>query len=141
MSGHHAHHAHHMAQFKKKFLISLILTVPILLLSDMIQTLIFGNKITIIPLQNYALLFLSTIVYIYGGWPFLKGLVDEIRGRLPGMMTLIGMAITVAFFYSAATAFLPLGMDFFWELATLIDVMLLGHWIEAKSVLGASMAL
>jgi len=141
MSGHHAHHAHHMAQFKKKFLISLILTVPILLLSDMIQTLIFGNKITIIPLQNYALLFLSTIVYIYGGWPFLKGLVDEIRVRLPGMMTLIGMAITVAFFYSAATAFLPLGMDFFWELATLIDVMLLGHWIEAKSVLGASMAL
>jgi Cu2+-exporting ATPase len=130
-----------MAQFKKKFLISLILTVPILLLSDMIQTLIFGNKITIIPLQNYVLLFLSTIVYIYGGWPFLKGLIDEIMVRLPGMMTLIGMAITVAFFYSVATMFLHLGMDFFWELATLIDVMLLGHWIEAKSVLGASMAL
>jgi Cu2+-exporting ATPase len=130
-----------MAEFKKKFLISIILTIPILLLSEMIQTLIFGNKIIVIPFQNYALLFLSAIVYVYGGWPFLKGLVDEVRAKLPGMMTLIGMAITVAFFYSAATVFLSLGMDFFWELATLIDVMLLGHWIEAKSVLGASMAL
>jgi Cu2+-exporting ATPase len=141
MSGHHAHHAHHMAQFKKKFIVSVILTIPILLLSEMIQKFIFGNKIAIIPLQNYALLLLSAVVYVYGGWPFLKGLIDEVRARLPGMMTLIGMAITVAFFYSAATVFLPLGMDFFWELATLIDVMLLGHWIEAKSVLGASMAL
>ncbi|MEM3597229.1 MAG: copper-translocating P-type ATPase [Candidatus Bathyarchaeia archaeon] len=141
MSGHHAHHAHHMAQFKRKLLISAILTIPILLLSEMIQTLIFGNKITLVPFQNYVLLLFSAIVYVYGGWPFLKGLVDEVRARLPGMMTLIGMAITVAFFYSAATVFLPLGMDFFWELATLIDVMLLGHWIEAKSVLGASTAL
>lgn len=141
MGGHHAHHAHHMVQFRRKFFVSVILTVPILLLSETIQTLIFGSKVGIIPFQNYMLMFLSTVVYVYGGWPFLKGLVDEVRTRLPGMMTLIGMAITVAFFYSAATVFLPLGMDFFWELATLIDVMLLGHWIEAKSVLGASMAL
>lgn len=142
MAGHHAHshHAHHMADFKNRFIVSIVLTIPILMLSEMIQTLIFGNKIPI-PFQNYALLFLSAVVYVYGGWPLLKGLVDEVKARLPGMMTLIGMAITVAFFYSAATLFFPLGMDFFWELATLIDVMLLGHWIEAKSVLGASMAL
>ena len=141
MNTHHVHHAHHMIEFKKKFLVSIILTVPILLLSEMIQTLIFGSKMVVVPFQNYVLLILSAIVYVYGGWPFLKGLVDEVKAGLPGMMTLIGMAITVAFFYSAATVFLPLGMDFFWELATLIDVMLLGHWIEAKSVLGASMAL
>jgi Cu2+-exporting ATPase len=94
-----------------------------------------------IPYQKQVLLLLSLIVYLYGGWPFLKGLVDEIKARQPGMMTLIGMAITVAFFYSAGTVSVQLGMDFFWELATLIDVMLLGHWIEAKSVMGASMAL
>jgi len=94
-----------------------------------------------IPYQAEVLLFMSMIVYVYGGWPFLTGLRDEMRIRQPGMMTLIGTAITVAFLYSAATVFFPLGMDFFWELATLVDVMLLGHWIEAKSVMGASMAL
>ena len=130
-----------MQEFKKRFWFSLILTIPILLLSEMIQTLLFGRQLLTIPFQNYILLILSLIIYFYGGWPFLKGLVDEVRARQPGMMTLIGTAISVAFFYSAGTVFLPLGMDFFWELATLIDVMLLGHWIEAKSVLGASMAL
>jgi len=135
----HHHHAHHMKDFKNKFWISLILTIPILILSEMIQNW-FGFTLEI-PYRNYMLLVLSLIVYVYGGLPFLKGLVDEIKIRQPGMMTLIGTAISVAFFYSAGTVFLPIGMDFFWELATLIDVMLLGHWIEAKSVLGASMAL
>jgi Cu2+-exporting ATPase len=128
-----------MQEFKKRLWVSLILTIPILILSEMIQSW-FRFKIEI-PFQQYALLFLSLIVYIYGGLPFIKGLVDEVKARQPGMMTLIGMAISVAFFYSAATVFFTIGMDFFWELATLIDVMLLGHWIEAKSVLGASMAL
>lgn len=135
----HGGHAHHLQDFKRRFLVSVVLTVPVLLLSEMIQ-MWFGFTISI-PYQGLVLLLLSVPIYIYGGWPFLKGLVEEIRSRQPGMMTLIGMAISVAFFYSAATALGSFGMDFFWELATLIDVMLLGHWIEAKSVLGASMAL
>ncbi len=135
----HQGHAHHMEEFKRKFWISLMLTVPILLLSEMIQTW-FGFSIEI-PFQKEALFLLSLIVYLYGGLPFLKGLIQEIKTRQPGMMTLIGTAISVAFFYSAGTVFFIVGKDFFWELATLIDVMLLGHWIEAKSVLGASRAL
>jgi Cu2+-exporting ATPase len=129
-----------MQEFKRKFWFSLVLTVPILLLSEMVQTWLNLYWIKI-PYQKEVVFLLSLMVYVYGGSPFIKGLVQEIRGRKPGMMTLIGMAISVAFFYSAGTVFFPLGMDFFWELATLIDVMLLGHWIEAKSVMGASMAL
>jgi len=131
-----------MEEFKKKLWISLVLTVPILLLSEMIQQ--WFGFVLVIPFQKEVLFLLSFIVYIYGGLPFLKGLFQEISDRQPGMMTLIGTAISVAFFYSAGTVFLPTimtGKDFFWELATLIDVMLLGHWIEAKSVLGASKAL
>lgn len=127
------HHAHHMQEFKKKFWISLILTVPILLLSEMIQ--MWFNlpwKDIAIPFEKEILLLLSAIVYAYGGLPFLKGLVQEIKARQPGMMTLIGTATSVAFFYSAATVFGIVGKDFFWELALLIDVMLVGHWIEAK---------
>jgi len=138
----HVGHAHHMEEFKKKFWISLALTVPILFLSEMIQQ--WFNFILIIPLQKEVLFLLSLAIYLYGGLPFIKGLFQEIKDHLPGMMTLIGTAISVAFFYSAGTVFLPAvmtGKDFFWELATLIDVMLLGHWIEAKSVLGASRAL
>jgi Cu2+-exporting ATPase len=130
-----------MQAFKNRFWVSLTLTIPILLLSTMIQGWFSPLKAIGIPFQPYIILILSTIAYLYGGQPFLSGLVDEIKARQPGMMTLIGMAITAAFLYSAATIFLPLGMDFFWELATLIDVMLLGHWIEAKSLMGASMAL
>ncbi|MEM2935694.1 MAG: heavy metal translocating P-type ATPase, partial [Candidatus Bathyarchaeia archaeon] len=135
----HEGHARHIEEFQRKFLVSLILTIPILLLSEMIQ--IWFNFSLKIPFQKEALFFLSLILYLYGGWPFLKGLVQEIEKRQLGMMTLIGTAISVAFFYSAGTVFLISGRDFFWELSTLIDIMLLGHWIEAKSVLGASMAL
>jgi len=130
-----------MQAFKNRFWVSLILTIPILLLSTMIQDWFPPLQAIKISFQSHILLLLSLIVYLYGGWPFLMGLAGEVKARQPGMMTLIGMAITVAFFYSAGTVFFPLGMDFFWELATLIDVMLLGHWIEAKSVMGASMAL
>ncbi len=134
------HHAHHMQMFKRKFWISLALTIPILLLSETIQTWL-GLTWLKLPYQQEILLILSAIIYVYGGLPFLQGMIAEVRNRQPGMMTLIGTAISVAFFYSAATVVLITGMDFFWELATLIDVMLLGHWIEAKSVLGASRAL
>ncbi len=134
------HHAHHMQMFKKKFWISLALTIPILLLSETIQTWL-GITWLKLPYQQEILLILSAVIYVYGGLPFLKGMVEEVRNRQPGMMTLIGTAISVAFFYSAATIVLITGTDFFWELATLIDVMLLGHWIEAKTVLSASRAL
>jgi Cu2+-exporting ATPase len=134
-----AGHAHHIKEFKKKFVICLILTIPILLLSEMIQNW-FGFTITI-PLQKEVLFVLSLIMYGYGGLPFLRGMYQELKKRQPGMMTLIGTAISVAFFYSVATVFVISGKDFFWELATLVDVMLLGHWIEAKSLLGASRAL
>jgi len=132
-------HARHIHEFKNKFFVSLILTIPILLLSEMIQE--WFNFTIEIPFQREVLFLLSLIVYAYGGQPFLTGMIREVRKRQPGMMTLIGTAISVAFFYSAGTVFLITGKDFFWELATLIDVMLLGHWIEAKSVLGASKAL
>ncbi|MDH5461132.1 MAG: copper-translocating P-type ATPase [Candidatus Bathyarchaeota archaeon] len=139
--GHRKDHDHsrHIEQFKRKFWVSLILTVPILLLSEMIQNW-FGFTIQV-PFHKEVLFLLSLAVYLYGGWPFLTGMVQELRKRQPGMMTLIGSAISVAFFYSAGTVFVVVGKDFFWELATLIDVMLLGHWIEAKSILGASRAL
>jgi len=135
----HVEHTHHIEDFKRRFFISTILTIPILLLSEMIQQW-FGFQITV-PFQKWIILILSLIIYFYGGYPFLKWLIDELKNKQPGMMTLIGTAISVAFFYSAFTVFTGFGKDFFWELATLIDVMLLGHWIEAKSVLGASRAL
>jgi Cu2+-exporting ATPase len=93
------------------------------------------------PGEQWVLLALSTFVYLYGGWPFLTGLVDELREKTPGMMTLVGLAISVAFIYSAAVVFGLEGKLFFWETATLIDLMLAGHWLEMRSVTGASRAL
>ncbi len=138
----HAGHDHHrmmIADFKKRFWVALVLTLPILLLSPMIQH--WLGLDWQFPGSKYLLFALSSIVYFYGGWPFLKGFFEEIKARSPGMMTLIAMAISVAYFYSSATVFGLPGEDFFWELATLIVIMLLGHWIEMKSVLGASKAL
>ena len=132
-------HSHHIEEFKKRFFVSLLLTIPILILSDMIQ-MWFGFKVDF-PFRKYAVFSLSTFIFFYGGWPFLKGMVEEIKKKMPGMMTLIGMAISVAFIYSSFTVFSGQGKDFFWELATLVDIMLLGHWIEAKSIMGASRAL
>lgn len=132
-------HMMHTEMFKRRFFVCLALTIPVLILSEAIQT--WFHYSIAIPYQAYILLLLSVIIYAYGGWPFLKGLIQEIRKLQPGMMTLIGTAISVAFFFSAATVFFTVGKDFFWELATLLDVMLLGHWIEARSVLGASRAL
>jgi Cu2+-exporting ATPase len=132
----HSSHSSGIADFKKRFYVVLVLTIPIMLLSEMIQH--WLNLNISFPGSKYVLLVLSSVVFLYGGWPFLKGLVGEIRVKNPGMMTLIGFAISVAYIYSVATVFGLEGMDFFWELATLILIMLLGHWIEMKSVAGAS---
>lgn len=137
---HHAHHAHMVEDFKKRFWMSLVLTIPILLLSPMIQEVLGLEKLSF-PGSLYVLFILSSFVYFYGGFPFLKGLKDELSQKQPGMMTLIGLAITAAYFYSSIVTFGVKGKSFFWELATLIDIMLLGHWIEMRSILGASRAL
>ncbi|MBI5856850.1 MAG: cadmium-translocating P-type ATPase [Sphingobacteriales bacterium] len=135
----HDHHAMMIDDFKKRFWISLILTIPVLLLSEMIQHWL-GFTIQFTG-DKYVLLTLSTFIFFYGGWPFLNGLMDELKAKSPGMMTLIALAITVAYLFSVTVIFGFEGTDFFWELATLIDIMLLGHWLEMKSVLGASKAL
>jgi len=134
----HDGHNHNgmIADFRKRFYAVLILTIPIMLLSEMIQH--FLKVHWQFAGSQYILFALSTIVFVYGGFPFLKGLVDETRAKNPGMMFLIGFAISVAYIYSVAVVFGLQGMDFFWELATLILIMLLGHWIEMKSVAGAS---
>ena len=132
----HDHHKMMIADFKRRFYITLILTIPIILLSHIIQQWL-GIKLNFKGSQ-YVLFVLSSVVFFYGGMPFLKGLVSEIRNKKPGMMTLIGFAISVAYIYSVAVVFGFQGMDFFWELCTLILIMLLGHWIEMKSVAGAS---
>jgi Cu2+-exporting ATPase len=132
----HDHHAMMIGDFKKRFYLVLVLTIPIMLLSEMIQH--WLNIHISFSGSKYVLLALSTIVFFYGGWPFLKGWFNEMKIWKPGMMTLIGFAISVAYVYSVATVVGLKGMDFFWELATLILIMLLGHWIEMKSVAGAS---
>jgi Cu2+-exporting ATPase len=123
----------------RRFVVCTALTVPILALTPELQDL-FGFTLDL-PFPDLLLLSLSTVVYAYGGWPFLTGMVRELRARLPGMMTLIGLAISVAYVYSAASVLLLEGTVFFWELATLIDIMLLGHYLEMRSVQGASRAL
>jgi Cu2+-exporting ATPase len=138
---HTQHHQMMIRDFKKRFWISLIITLPVLVLSPMIQQ-ILGFQFTLVDqVDPFILLGLSTIIFFYGGWPFLTGLASEVKQKQPGMMTLIAVAITVAWGYSAATTLGVQGSTFFWELATLIDIMLLGHWIEMKSVLGASRSL
>jgi Cu2+-exporting ATPase len=127
--------------FKRRFWVSLIITIPIIAISPMIHHFLGLEDSFRFTGDMFVLFALSSVVYFYGGWPFLKGIYSEIKIRQPGMMTLIALAISVAYFYSSATVFGVKGEDFFWELATLIDIMLLGHWIEMKSVMGASKAL
>ena len=138
---HQNHHAHMVKDFKKRFWISLILSIPVIVFSHMIQSFFGLEKSLQFTGDIYISFSFSTAIFIYGGWPFLKGLVDELKSKSPGMMTLIALAISIAFFYSAAVVFGLQGRLFFWELATLIDIMLLGHWLEMKSVMGASRAM
>lgn len=137
--GHHDHHRMMIDDFRRRFWVSLGLMLPVLILAPMIQG--FLGVDWRFPGDRYLQFALSTAIYFYGGWPFLTGLVGEVRKGKPGMMTLIGVAITAAYVYSSAVVFGLEGKTFFWELASLIVVMLLGHWIEMRSVLGASKAL
>ena len=130
-----------IADYRKRFWVSLALTVPILALAPMIQGFLRLEEVLAFPGDRYVLALLSSIVYFYGGWPFLKGLWSEVAARNIGMMTLIGVAITAAYVYSVAVVFSGSDETFFWELATLIAIMLFGHWIEMKSVMGAGKAL
>jgi Cu2+-exporting ATPase len=140
----HAGHGDHramVADFRRRFWLCLALTPPVLLLSPMIQHgLGLGDALRFRG-DGLVLFALSTVIYVYGGRPFLTGFLSELRNREPGMMTLIAVAISVAFFYSAAVTFGLQGESFYWEVVTLIDVMLLGHWLEMRSVIGASRAL
>src|SRR6266542_1606612 len=136
----HSGHADMVSDFRRRFWICLVLTVPVVLLSPMIQRRLGIGRVAFTG-QDWVQLLLASIVFFYGGWPFLSGLFSELSRRRPGMMTLIGLATSVAYFYSTAVVFGVPGEGFFWELATLIDIMLLGHWVEMRSVMGASRAL
>jgi Cu2+-exporting ATPase len=133
-------HAGHEQMFKRRFFVSLVLSIPVLLYSEGFQALV-GFSMPTFPGSEWISPLFAVIVFGYGGVPFLKMAVPELRDRSPGMMTLISLAIVVAFIYSVGTVLILPGMDFFWELATLIDIMLLGHWIEMRSVRRASSAL
>lgn len=135
----HDHHAHMVTDFRNKFFIILIFTIPIVLLSPMIQN--FIGVDWQFTGDSYIVAALATFVYFYGGWPFIKGAYDELKNKEPGMMTLIAMAISVAYFYSMAVVFGFNGEEIFWELATLVLIMLLGHWIEMRAINNASKAL
>lgn len=138
---HTSHHQTMVADFRKRFWISLALTAPILILSPIIQEFLgLSDKLRFTG-DQYVLWLFSSLVFFFGGLPFLKGLIKEFKERKPGMMTLIAIATSTAYLYSSAVVLGLPGMGFFWELATLIDIMLLGHWIEMKSVAGASQAL
>jgi len=127
--------------FRRRFWVSLALTLPVLAMSEMIRHFLGLRGALAFPGNRFVEFGFASAVYFYGGRPFLTGLVDELRKKLPGMMTLVALAITVAYVYSALVVFGLPGSVFFWETATLIDIMLLGHWIEMRSVLGASRAL
>ncbi|MBW7956698.1 MAG: copper-translocating P-type ATPase [Deltaproteobacteria bacterium] len=132
-------HAGMTADYRRRFIACTILTIPVLILSPMLQE--WTGLIFRFPGDTFLLLAFSTAIYVYGGSPFILSSREELRARNPGMMTLIALAITVAFLYSAAVVFGFEGEALFWELATLVDIMLLGHWIQMKSLMGASSAL
>ncbi|MGE5859407.1 MAG: copper-translocating P-type ATPase [Ignavibacteria bacterium] len=139
--GHSEHEGHSITDFKKRFWISLVVTIPILFLSHMLREFFGLGEALQFEGDIYILFILSSFVFFYGGFPFLKGIINELKYGKPGMMTLIALAITVAYVYSSAVVFGLEGDIFFWELATLIDIMLLGHWVEMRSIMGASRAL
>lgn len=131
-----------VADYQRRFWVSLVLTIPVLILSPMVRDFAGQGMTPLFTAEEWVALALSSIVYFWGGWPFLTGALPEIRTGRPGMMTLVALAISTAYFYSGAvTLGLPGGEPFYWELATLVTIMLLGHWLEMRSVLGASRAL
>ncbi|MCI0550548.1 MAG: HAD-IC family P-type ATPase, partial [Anaerolineae bacterium] len=136
----HVDHSGHEDLFRKRFWISLLLSIPVLLYTPMLQ-MWFGFMMPEFMGSQWVMPLFSIIVFVYGGVPFIQMAFPEVRNRQPGMMTLISLGISVSFIYSLATMFVNLGEGFFWELVTLIDIMLLGHWIEMRSVRQASGAL
>ncbi len=137
---HDKHAGHSVAMFRDKFWLSLLLTIPVVLYSQMVQEWL---KFTMPRFtgSEWIPVVLGTAIFFYGGMVFIKGAFGELKAKLPGMMTLISLAIISAFAYSIATTFFMEGTEFFWELATLIVIMLLGHWMEMKSVASAQGAL
>lgn len=137
---HDKHAGHSVAMFKDKFWLSLLLTLPVLVYSEMIQHWLNFTPPSF-PTSQYVPFVFSTVIFFYGGLVFIKGAVSELKAKLPGMMTLISLAIITAYVYSVATQFFIKGDGFFWELATLVTIMLLGHWLEMASVAKAENAL
>jgi E1-E2 ATPase len=132
--GDHAHdHGGHASLFRDRFWLSPGLSVPVVVYSTMVRDW-FGYSAPAFRGEGLVAPVLGTLVYLYGGWPFLAGAVEEVRGRHPGMMLLIAMAITVAFAASWATSLGLFGLDFWWELAALVVIMLLGHWMEMRAL-------
>src|SRR4051812_18143142 len=131
-AGHDKHAGHNPEMFRRRFWLSLVLTVPLVVTSEMVMGW-FGYELDL-PLMSWFGPILGSIVFWWGGWPFLAGGVAEIRDRQPGMMLLISMAISVAYMASMATSFDWLGLEFWWELAALVTIMLLGHWQEMKAI-------
>jgi P-type Cu2+ transporter len=138
--GDHGAHADHAATFRDRFWLTLVLTIPVVVYSEMFQR-ILGYTAPRFPGSSWVSPVLGTAIFFYGGWPFLTGAISELSQRQPGMMLLIGLAITVAFIASWATELGAVDLDFWWELAALIAVMLLGHWLEMRAVGQASGAL
>ncbi len=142
--GHDEHgggmHEGHEQMFRRRFFVSTLLSIPVLLYSETLQEWL-GFSVPLFPGSEWINPVFAIIVFAYGGVPFLRMAAPELKDRKPGMMTLISMAITVAFVYSLASVVFPTASTFFWELVTLIDIMLLGHWIEMRSVRRASSAL
>ncbi|MBK9711911.1 MAG: heavy metal translocating P-type ATPase [Kouleothrix sp.] len=140
-AGHDPHAGHSPGMFVRPFWISLILTLPIVIYAQLFQDLL-GYTAPAFPGSEYLGLALGSVIYWYGGWLFLRGAAGELRARAPGMMTLVALAITTAYAYSVAiTLGLLAGMDFYWELATLVTIMLLGHWMEMRAIGSAQSAL
>jgi len=131
--GHDKHAGHSVAMFRDRFWLSFALTLPVVFYSEMIQEW-FGYTAPTFPGSEWIAPILGTVIFFYGGSPFLKGAIQEVRDRQPGMMLLIGMAISVAFLASAATTLGWFDLDFWWELAALITIMLLGHWMEMRAI-------
>ena len=139
-AGHDKHAGHSVEMFRDRFWLSLALTIPALVWEPMLQDW-FGYTAPRFPGSQYIPAIFGAAVFLYGGWVFLKGAWGELKNRLPGMMTLISLAILVAFLYSAAVTLGYPGHALWWELATLVTIMLLGHWIEMRSIFQAQGAL
>src|SRR3989338_9002859 len=139
-SGLDKHAGHSTRILFRKFLVSLALTIPVVFYSDILEK-IFGIKAPVFFGSDYLPFIFGSIVFFYGGWVFIRGAIREVQARLPGMMALIGLAVSAAYFYSLFSIVTASGTPLFWELTTLITVMLLGHWLEMRAVSGAQGAL